>query len=246
MCRVLNIAWGYDAGDSYAHVTTNISLPVPGFETHFFFTKEVIAVLDAVAVRRAVARNSGPCLGIPLHSSWRSYAGISDFAYRPKNKHTCEPILPIPPLRLRRLSSLPRGLIRHSPTQRYGNQFIAAWFVPSTGEFERWKRRGDHSMTGLPVDSGELRARQGAGSTRPPLFTSLLEPVRGRRGIEGAGRDRTGRRTRCQGHRFLLHVQTRSENTASASARRPRTARGYGSPACRSGCRPASDLLQRS
>ncbi len=74
---------------------------------------------------------------------------------------------------------------------RYGNQFIAAWFVPSTGEFERWKRRGDHSMTGLPVDSGELRARQGAGSTRPPLFTSLLEPVRGRRGIEGAGR--TGR-----------------------------------------------------
>ena len=50
MCRVLNIAWGYDAGDSYAHITTNISPSVPGFETDFFSTKEVIAVLDAVTV----------------------------------------------------------------------------------------------------------------------------------------------------------------------------------------------------
>jgi hypothetical protein len=63
MCRVLNIAWGYDAGDSYAHVTTNISLPVPGFETHFFFTKEVIAVLDAVASVELWHANSGTLPG---------------------------------------------------------------------------------------------------------------------------------------------------------------------------------------
>ena len=59
MCRVLNIAWGYDAGDSYAHITTNISPSVPGLETDFFFTAEVIAVLDAVASVEPWHTNSG-------------------------------------------------------------------------------------------------------------------------------------------------------------------------------------------
>ena len=47
--RVLNIAWGYDAGDHYAHLTTNIGPSVPGHEVDFFFTNEVIAVRDPVA-----------------------------------------------------------------------------------------------------------------------------------------------------------------------------------------------------
>jgi hypothetical protein len=42
--RVWNIAWGYDAGDSWAHITTNISPDVSGEEIDFFFTHEVDAI----------------------------------------------------------------------------------------------------------------------------------------------------------------------------------------------------------
>lgn len=45
--RVLNIAWGYDSGDHYAHVTTNTSPSAPGWAIDFFFTNEVISVADA-------------------------------------------------------------------------------------------------------------------------------------------------------------------------------------------------------
>lgn len=45
--RVLNIAWGYDSGDHYAHVTTNISPSAAGREPDFFFTNEVVSVEDA-------------------------------------------------------------------------------------------------------------------------------------------------------------------------------------------------------
>lgn len=41
VCAVWNIAWGYDAGDSWAHITTNISPDVAGQEVDFFFTHEV-------------------------------------------------------------------------------------------------------------------------------------------------------------------------------------------------------------
>ena len=43
---VWNIAWGYDMGDEYAHVTTNISPTVEGASIDFFFTNDVTAVLD--------------------------------------------------------------------------------------------------------------------------------------------------------------------------------------------------------
>ena len=43
---VINIAWGYDMGDEYAHVTTNVSPSVDGEAVDFFFTNEVVAVLD--------------------------------------------------------------------------------------------------------------------------------------------------------------------------------------------------------
>ena len=49
-CRVLNIAWGYDAGDDYAHVTTNISPSVHGFDVDFFFTNEILRLRDPVGV----------------------------------------------------------------------------------------------------------------------------------------------------------------------------------------------------
>ncbi|MFE7709760.1 hypothetical protein ACFU6I_29125 [Streptomyces sp. NPDC057486] len=45
---VFNIAWGYDLGDEYAHVTTNISPDVEGASTDFFQTGSVVAILDPV------------------------------------------------------------------------------------------------------------------------------------------------------------------------------------------------------
>jgi hypothetical protein len=43
---VRNIAWGYDIGDEFAHVTTNVSPAVEGASIDFFFTSEVRAVID--------------------------------------------------------------------------------------------------------------------------------------------------------------------------------------------------------
>jgi hypothetical protein len=43
---VVNIAWGYDAGDTHAHVTTNISPEVRGAIIDFFFTSEIVRVTD--------------------------------------------------------------------------------------------------------------------------------------------------------------------------------------------------------
>ena len=48
-CRVLNIAWGYDSGDHYAHITTNCSPLVDGFALDFFFTNEIAHVEDAIS-----------------------------------------------------------------------------------------------------------------------------------------------------------------------------------------------------
>jgi len=44
---VRNVAWGYDMGDEYAHVTTNISPDVEEASIDVFFTNEVRAVLDS-------------------------------------------------------------------------------------------------------------------------------------------------------------------------------------------------------
>jgi hypothetical protein len=43
---VFNIAWGYDLGDEYAHVTSNVSPPVEGSAVDLFFTSDVDHVLD--------------------------------------------------------------------------------------------------------------------------------------------------------------------------------------------------------
>ena len=41
-----NIAWGYDMGDEFAHVTTNCSPFIDGANLGVFFTNEVAKVLD--------------------------------------------------------------------------------------------------------------------------------------------------------------------------------------------------------
>ena len=41
---VYNIAWGYDVGDDYAHITTNISPSVGDCPVDFFFSSEVVAI----------------------------------------------------------------------------------------------------------------------------------------------------------------------------------------------------------
>ncbi|SFF62774.1 hypothetical protein [Blastococcus tunisiensis] len=40
-CKVWNVAWGYDAGECWAHITTNISPDVNGEEIDFFLANEV-------------------------------------------------------------------------------------------------------------------------------------------------------------------------------------------------------------
>ena len=44
---VYNIAWGYDIGDTHAHVTSNISPAIIGTTVHVFFTDDVTHVVDA-------------------------------------------------------------------------------------------------------------------------------------------------------------------------------------------------------
>jgi hypothetical protein len=44
--RVMNIAWGYDDGDEWAHVTTNISPKIEEESIDFFFTSVVALVMD--------------------------------------------------------------------------------------------------------------------------------------------------------------------------------------------------------
>jgi len=41
-----NIAWGYDMGDEYSHVTTNASPFVEVTSLDFFFTNDVVRLVD--------------------------------------------------------------------------------------------------------------------------------------------------------------------------------------------------------
>jgi hypothetical protein len=43
----VNIACGYDLGDEYAHINTNMSPSFEGMDCDFFFTNELVALLDA-------------------------------------------------------------------------------------------------------------------------------------------------------------------------------------------------------
>jgi hypothetical protein len=44
--RVFNIAWGYDMGDEFAHVTTNVSPFIEGESVDLFWTNDVANVSD--------------------------------------------------------------------------------------------------------------------------------------------------------------------------------------------------------
>lgn len=44
---IWNIAWGYDIGDEYAHITTNISPDVENSTIDFFFTNEIKKLYDS-------------------------------------------------------------------------------------------------------------------------------------------------------------------------------------------------------
>jgi hypothetical protein len=46
---VFNIAWGYDMGDVFAHVTTNVSPDVKGASIDVFCTNEVIQIRDELS-----------------------------------------------------------------------------------------------------------------------------------------------------------------------------------------------------
>jgi len=46
---VHNIAWGYDVGDEYAHVTTNISPRIEGASIDLFFTSDIQSITDLVS-----------------------------------------------------------------------------------------------------------------------------------------------------------------------------------------------------
>jgi len=43
---VFDIAWGYDIGDQYAHVTSNVSPSVEGRSIDLFFTTEIEQIID--------------------------------------------------------------------------------------------------------------------------------------------------------------------------------------------------------
>ena len=43
--RVFNVAYGYDLGDEFAHITTNISPSIDAEAIDFFYTNEIIDVI---------------------------------------------------------------------------------------------------------------------------------------------------------------------------------------------------------
>lgn len=54
---VFNIAWGYDLGDEYAHVTTNVSPFIPDVQIAVFSTDRVTDVCDASTGTVLYSRN---------------------------------------------------------------------------------------------------------------------------------------------------------------------------------------------
>ena len=57
---VYDIAWGYDMGDSRAHVTTNVSPGVEGVSVDFFSTSEVAFVIDPSSNQVIYGTNASP------------------------------------------------------------------------------------------------------------------------------------------------------------------------------------------
>lgn len=48
-CAVYNIAWGYDFGDPYAHLSTDVSPGQEGRSFDFFSTHEITRVTDPLS-----------------------------------------------------------------------------------------------------------------------------------------------------------------------------------------------------
>nr|BAJ07054.1 putative integron gene cassette protein [uncultured bacterium] len=46
VAKLWNIAWGYDMGDDFAHITTNISPGQPEQDMDFFYTHEIVKIND--------------------------------------------------------------------------------------------------------------------------------------------------------------------------------------------------------
>ena len=44
--KVFNIAWGYDIGDDFAHITTNISPKIRNSDIDYFYTNEIQKIED--------------------------------------------------------------------------------------------------------------------------------------------------------------------------------------------------------
>jgi hypothetical protein len=45
LISIWNITWGYDIGDHFAHITTNISPKIDNASVDFFFTNEINKIL---------------------------------------------------------------------------------------------------------------------------------------------------------------------------------------------------------
>ena len=43
---IWNIVFGYDMGDEYAHITTNINPGIPGAEIDILFTSDIVEFID--------------------------------------------------------------------------------------------------------------------------------------------------------------------------------------------------------
>lgn len=46
VAKLWSIAWGYDMGDDFAHITTNISPEQPEQDIDFFYTHEIVKIND--------------------------------------------------------------------------------------------------------------------------------------------------------------------------------------------------------
>lgn len=49
--NVWNIAWGYDIGNEFAHITTNISPEIKNTDIDYFYTNEILKIEDRLNVK---------------------------------------------------------------------------------------------------------------------------------------------------------------------------------------------------
>jgi hypothetical protein len=54
---VWNIAWGYDFEEGFAHITTNISPNIEGVSIDFFYTSDVLSIIDSSSENALFAKS---------------------------------------------------------------------------------------------------------------------------------------------------------------------------------------------